>query len=106
MGSETSLTGSGAIRVGYRGASAEPEPETGPASLQKVGKTGSIEYKCTVCTAAGGPLRVRGQGPGEGPQGAPAPQGGLCPGGVSRAEEDPSQLQEADAGMSSFILYS
>ena len=106
MGSETSLTGSGGIRVGYRGASAEPEPETGATSLQKVGKAGFIEYKCTVCTAAGGPLRVRGQGPGEGPQGAPAPQSGLCPGGVSRAEEDPSQLQEADAGMSSFILYS
>ena len=35
MGSETSLTGSGAIRVGYRGASAEPEPEAGAASLQK-----------------------------------------------------------------------
>ena len=35
MGSETSLTGSGAIRVGYRGASAEPEPEAGTASLQK-----------------------------------------------------------------------
>ena len=42
MGSETSLTGSGAIRVGYRGASAEPEPETGATSLQKVGKTGFI----------------------------------------------------------------
>ena len=36
MGSETSLTGSGAIRVGYRGASAEPETDnTGAASLQK-----------------------------------------------------------------------
>ena len=35
MGSETSLTGSGAIRVGYRGASVEPETEAGAASLQK-----------------------------------------------------------------------